>query len=180
MHRSTNQPATTVRVWDIAVRLTHWLVAACVVANLFILEEGERPHRWLGYLACSLIAIRVIWGFVGSRHARFTDWFPTPGRLIPYLKQMMIGEQPRVVGHNPAGAVMMLLMWLLILSLGTTGYLMGTDAYFGEEWLEEVHEILANALLGCVILHVAAALVESRRHRENLVASMITGNKRAE
>lgn len=169
-----------VLVWDRLVRSTHWFTAFVVLANLTVLEAGEKPHRWLGYAACAAVALRTVWGVVGSRHARFADWFPTPGRLIPYVKLLLKGEEPRQLGHNPLGAVMMLLLWALVLSLGITGYMMGTDAYFGEEWLQELHEVVANALWLALGLHVLGAVFESWRHKENLVASMINGHKRSE
>jgi cytochrome b len=165
-------------VWDPLVRLTHWLVAGIVVANLWLLESGNAPHRWLGYLACGAIGVRLIWGFVGSPHARFSDWLPTPQRLTRYLGLLIKGREPRMLGHNPAGAVMMLTLWALVTALGVTGYLMGTDMLFGESWLEALHEGIANTLIAAVVLHVCGALLESWRHRENLVRSMVTGRKR--
>ena len=168
----------TIPVWDPLVRLLHWTLVACVLGNL-LNESGETLHRALGYTATGVVLTRLVWGFVGSRHARFSDWFPTPARLLPYLRQLMRHRAPRHLGHNPAGAVMMLALLALILALGATGYLMTTDAFFGEDWVEEVHETLADVLIAAVVLHVTAALVESWRHRENLVASMLHGRKRA-
>ena len=168
----------TIRVWDPLVRALHWTLVACVLGNL-LNESGETLHRALGYTATGVVLTRLVWGFVGSRHARFADWFPTPARLLPYLRALLQGRAPRHIGHNPAGAVMMLALLTLVLGLGTTGYLMTTDAFFGEDWLEEIHEALADVLVGAVALHVAAALFESWRHRENLVASMLHGRKRA-
>ena len=168
----------TIRVWDPLVRALHWTLVACVLGNL-LNESGETLHRALGYTASGVVLARLVWGFVGPRHARFADWFPTPARLLPYLRALLQGRAPRHIGHNPAGAVMMLALLTLVLGLGATGYLMTTDAFFGEDWLEEIHEALADVLVGAVALHVAAALFESWRHRENLVASMLHGRKRA-
>ena len=168
----------TIPVWDPLVRLLHWTLVACVLGNL-LNESGETLHRALGYTATGVVLTRLVWGFVGSRRARFTDWFPTPARLLPYLRELMRQRAPRHLGHNPAGAVMMLALLALVLALGATGYLMTTDAFFGEDWVEEVHEALADVLVAAVALHVTAALVESWRHRENLVASMLHGRKRA-
>jgi cytochrome b len=168
----------TIRVWDPLVRALHWTLVACVLGNLFN-ESGETLHRALGYAASGVVLTRLVWGFIGPRHACFADWFPTPARLLPYLRALLKGRAPRHIGHNPAGAVMMLALLTLVLGLGATGYLMTTDAFFGEDWLEEIHEALADVLVGAVALHVAAALFESWRHRENLVASMLHGRKRA-
>jgi cytochrome b len=166
-----------VKVWDPVVRLLHWSLAIAVLGN-FINEGGDLLHRWEGYAALGIVGSRIIWGFVGSKHARFSDWFPTPSKLITYVSAMRRGEHPRFLGHNPAGAVMMLFLLLMVIAMGTTGYMMGLDAYFGEEWLEELHEILAYTLLGGVGLHVAAAIFESWRHKENLPAAMVHGYKR--
>lgn len=168
----------SVPVWDWLVRATHWLIAAIVIANLFVIDSALRLHRWLGYAALALMLLRIVWGFVGSVHARFSDWFPTPGRLLPYLKLMARGREPRVRGHNPVGAVMMLALWILLAALGVTGFLLGTDRFFGDEDLQYLHEWLALALRNCVLLHLAGAAFESVRHRENLIVSMITGRKR--
>lgn len=167
----------SIRVWDPLVRVLHWTLVVCVISNL-LNESGETVHRWLGLTASAVVVLRVIWGFVGPEFARFSDWFPRPSRLVPYVKALLRNEAPRHIGHNPAGAVMMLALMALVLSLGTTGYLMTTDAYFGQEWLEETHEALANILIASVVMHVAAALVESWKHKENLVASMVHGKKR--
>jgi len=168
-----------VKVWDPVVRLLHWSLALAVLGN-FINEGGDLIHRWEGYAALALVASRIVWGFIGSPHARFNDWFPTPSRVSNYLRAQLRGEHPRYLGHNPAGAVMMLFLLLIVIAMGTTGYMMGTDAFFGEEWLEELHEILAYTLLAGVGLHVAAALIESWRHKENLPAAMIHGYKRTD
>ncbi len=165
------------KVWDIVVRLFHWSLVTCVLANLLLLEEGDPPHRWAGYIASGLVLLRIVWGFVGSHHARFTSFFPTPSRLATHLAALKSGRHEPSTGHNPAGALMMLGLMALVAGLGVSGYLMGTDQFWGEEWLEEVHEALATLLQVAVLLHVAAALLMSRIERVNLVRAMITGIK---
>jgi cytochrome b len=175
-----HNPATpeSVRVWDPVVRICHWSLVACVMLNEFILEEGASAHEWVGYIACGAVVIRSVWGFVGSPHARFSDFFPTPQRLMRHFSALRRREHPRYLGHNPLGAVMMLGLMALVLSLGLTGWLQGTDAYFGEEWLQELHEALAEVLLIAAGLHALAALIMSRVERVNLIRAMITGVKR--
>ncbi len=151
----------------------------CVLANL-VNEGGSDWHRRAGYVASAIVVLRCIWGVVGPRHARFADWWPTPARLLPYLRALLRGQAPRMLGHNPAGAVMMLVLLMLVMTLGLSGYMMGSDAFWGEEWLEELHEGVANTLIAAVSLHVLAAIIESIRHRENLPLAMINGYKRAE
>lgn len=122
-------------------------------------------------------AAGLVWGFVGGRHARFADFFPTPQRLGRHLQALRRGEQPHYDGHNPLGALMMLALMVLVLSLGLTGWLQTTDAYWGEEWLMELHEWLANGLLLAAGLHAAAAIVMGRLERTRLIRAMITGHK---
>lgn len=171
-------PAQPVKVWDPFVRLFHWSLVGCVLLNQFVLEEGETPHQWAGYIASALVLARVVWGFIGTRHARFADFFPTPARLVRHLKALRQGQHPAYAGHNPLGALMMLALMALVLALGVTGWLQGTDAFFGEEWLQELHEALANGLLIAAGVHAAAAIVMGRIERVNLVKAMVTGIKR--
>lgn len=167
----------TVKVWDLPVRLCHWGLAACVLANLALTEDGSALHEYVGYAAAGIVAFRLLWGFVGSRHARFADFWPTPSRVMTHLRQMLRGQPEQHLGHNPLGALMMLTLWAVILGLGVTGYLMGTEAYWGNETLEEVHEVLANSLIPLIALHVASALLMSFMSKSKLVRAMITGRK---
>ena len=167
-----------VKVWDPFVRLFHWSLVTCVLLNQWVLEAGETPHQWAGYIASALVAARILWGFVGSRHARFSDFFPTPTRLRGHLAALRAHRPLEQVGHNPLGALMMLALMALVLALGVTGWLQGTDAFWGEAWLQELHELLANGLLLLAGLHAGAAIVMGRMERVNLVHAMITGVKR--
>lgn len=170
-------PLPAQKVWDLVVRLFHWSLAAGICANLLLLEEGERPHRWVGYAAVALVLVRIVWGFIGSHHARFASFFPTPSRLRRHLAELRHGSHTPSVGHNPAGALMMLALMTLVLGLGISGYMMGTDAYFGEDWVKDIHETLADILQLAMLLHIAAAVLMSRIERVNLVRAMITGIK---
>lgn len=169
--------AASTPVWDLFVRIFHWGLVTCVVLNQFVLEDGKAAHEWAGYTASALVLARIVWGFVGSRHARFSDFFPTPGRLARHFQALRRGEHPSYLGHNPLGALMMLALMALVLALGVTGWMQTTDAYFGEEWLMELHEFLAHALLVAAGLHAAAAIVMGRLERVRLVRAMVTGTK---
>lgn len=174
-----SHPATVkaVPVWDRFVRIFHWSLVACVMVNFFAVDDGETLHQWLGYTASALVCARIVWGFVGPRHARFSDFFPTPAKIRGHLSGLLSGAKDHHDGHNPVGAVVMLAMLAIVLALGTTGFLQTTDAFWGEEWLQELHEGLASALIGLAGLHAAAAIVMSRVERTNLIAAMITGVK---
>lgn len=171
------EPGQSLRVWDPFVRLFHWSLVGCVLVDYFVIDDGEAVHQWLGYIAAALVLARIVWGFVGSGYARFADFFPTPSRLLRHLAHMRAGRHDFHAGHNPLGALMMLALMALVLALGVTGYMQGMDAYWGEEWLQELHEALAAILIGLAVLHVLGAIVMSRIDRINLVRAMITGVK---
>jgi len=164
-------------VWDRFVRVFHWTLVGCVLLNYFVLEAGDPPHEWTGYLAAALVVARLVWGFIGSRHARFSDFFPTPSRLWRHLRAVRSGHPEHHWGHNPLGALMMFLLMGLVLALGVTGWMQGLDAFWGEEWLQDLHETLADALLLAAALHAGAALLMGRIERTRLVKAMVTGVK---
>ena len=167
-----------IRVWDLPVRVFHWGLVAMFATAWFTSEDAEAPHRWAGYAALGLLAFRIAWGFVGSPHARFADFVPRAAVLRDYVGKLLRGREPRHLGHNPAAAVMILLLMAMVALIGATGWLMTTDWGWGSEVLEELHEGAVNITLLAVAVHVAAAIFESVRHRENLVRAMVTGYKR--
>lgn len=172
-------PALPARVWDRFVRFFHWSLVSGVLINFFLVDDGEALHQWIGYFASGLVVARIVWGFVGSEHARFASFFPTPARLRAHLAAICNGKPDLHLGHNPLGAVMMLALMALVLVLGLSGFLQTTDAFWGEEWLQEVHEILASTLIGLASLHAAAAIIMARLEGVGLVGAMITGVKRS-
>jgi cytochrome b len=175
--RATDR-SVKIRVWDPLLRAFHWLVAIGCFIDLFLLDDGRSWHRAIGYAVAAALLVRLLWGFVGTKYARFKTFIPTPFGLLSYVRALARRTEPRFIGHNPAGAVMILLLMALLAGISLTGWMLTLDAYFGEEWLEDLHGALANVLLIFVLVHVVAALYESLRHSENLVWSMITGYKR--
>jgi cytochrome b len=165
-----------VKTWDIWVRFTHWSVAGIVAWNLF--GPTDALHRILGYIAAGLVVWRIVWGFIGTPHARFSAWWPTRSHLIEYLRSLATGKPQHHLSHNPLGALMALALWLLILALAVSGWLMRVDAFWGEDWPQELHTYLSAALQVCVGAHILAAIVMSVWTRENLIRAMLTGVKR--
>lgn len=172
----TSNAAKRIKVWDIGVRLFHWTMVASV-ASAYFLAEQRVLHRRLGYVVIALIGFRLIWGLIGTHHARFVNFVPGPRRFFGYLRDMARGREARYLGHNPAGAAMIVALLITLAAVGGSGYMLGMDAWFGVEWVEDAHKLLVNLLLGLVALHVGGVVLSSRRHRENLVLAMLTGEK---
>jgi len=167
----------TVKVWDLLVRVFHWSFAASF-AGAWLTAESERwrdVHVFLGYAMLGLVAFRLLWGVVGPRHARFSSFVRGPAAIARYLRSLLSGSPEHHLGHNPAGAVAIVLLLALALLAGASGWAVYND--LGGEWLEESHEFLAGAMLAVVGVHLAGVAVASWLHRENLVASMLTGRK---
>jgi cytochrome b len=166
-------------VWDAPVRVFHWLLVLSFGAA-YLTAESERwrlVHVTAGYTMAGLVAFRIVWGLVGTRHARFTDFVRGPRAVLAYLKSLVGPHPEHHAGHNPAGALA--IVGLLLLAAVTTASGWATYNQVGGEWLEEVHEAIANGMLLLVIVHVAAVLLSSWLHRENLVGAMMHGRKPA-
>lgn len=185
--------SSQIRVWDQLVRFFHWsLISAFFIA--YVTEENLLTvHTLAGYLILLLISIRFVWGFIGTRYARFSDFVYSPGTVIQFLKDTMHLRAKRYLGHNPAGGAMVILLMVSLLVTTTSGILLlgaeeqaGPVAHWfnqaGSFWsgiLEELHEFFANFTLLLVFIHVIGVIVESLIHKENLVSAMLTGFKPA-
>jgi cytochrome b len=165
-------------VWDRVVRFFHWFTVAVVVVNTFLLDEGN-IHEALGYSVAALLCVRLLWGVVGSKYARFANFFPTPTRIREHLAGRSM-ERPVNYGHNPIGALMIFNLIITLVGVSLTGHLMTTNRFWGSELMEELHEGLVVYLLISVVFHVAGVLVESMRSRANLVGAMITGKRKSD
>lgn len=182
MNASLSKPSAgergTILVWDPLVRIFHWSLAVCFFGAYLLGEDGGTLHQTAGYAALGLVDFRLLWGMVGSRYARFSSFIPSTGVLLRYLKDVLKQKEARYVGHNPAGAVMIVALLTTVAAAGVSGWMMTADAFPSAEWVEEVHEAMANITLFLVGLHVAGVAFSSLRHRENLVWAMVTGRKR--
>jgi cytochrome b len=190
-----------VRVWDPLVRAVHWLLAAAVIVDWFT-DEPLWMHTWLGYLALALVVLRIVWGFVGSEHARFVSFVRGPQLVFDYLAGLVRFSSKRYLGHSPAGGAMIVALLIMIAATAGTG-MANLAADRGEGPLasviaeverpprvpgqrrppllmKQVHETVANITIALVVLHVLGVALASFAHRENLVRAMITGRKRAE
>jgi len=186
--RATGQ----IKVWDPVVRVFHWSLASAFFAAFIVEDDLLGVHVWAGYLTLALIAVRLVWGFVGTPHARFSDFVRSPREVVSYLGDAVRFNAKRYIGHNPAGGAMAVALLLLVTLTGLSGIalygaqelsgplapmLSGLPPVWGQV-LEETHEVLANMTLAFVFVHLAGVLFSSLSHRENLVRSMLTGLKR--
>jgi cytochrome b len=166
-----------VMVWDAPVRVFHWLAVLSFV-GAWITAESERwrlLHVTLGYTLGGLIAFRLVWGLVGTRHARFAEFVRGPAAVLRYLRSLVRPRPEHHAGHNPAGAWAIVGLLLLSALVTFTGW--ATYNEVGGNWAEDLHEGVANALMALVGVHVAGVLVSSWLHHDNLVRGMVTGHK---
>lgn len=197
-----------VLVWDLGVRIFHWSLVTLFVFSYLSGDELEDLHAYSGYLIVGLLVFRLIWGFIGSKHARFSDFVRSPATVIAYLKDMKEGKPRRYLGHNPAGGAMVLLLLVSLslltftglkayaeeghgplanvdVSLVSTAYADDDDDHEKpsdkeeDEFWEEVHEFMGNFVLLLIFLHIVGVKVSSKLEGENLVKAMITGKKSA-
>jgi cytochrome b len=168
-----------VHVWDPFVRLSHWALAAAFLVAYFSHGGYLAEHRIAGYVITALVILRLLWGFVGSRRARFADFVPAPRELAAYLGDVVCRREARHIGHNPAGGAMIVLLLFLLAALCITGFVLDTPGFRDDRDFKAVHDLLTDATVVCIALHIAGVGYASWRHRENLVAAMITGRKRA-
>lgn len=179
-----------VYVWDPFVRLFHWtLVIAFTVAYVLTDEDVLKIHVWSGYVVGALVVARVIWGFVGPEHARFTDFVYAPGASLRYVRDLILFKAERHLGHSPGGGAMVVTLLVFLAATVITGLVVyGGDQQagplagmftkeFGESF-EGVHELIANITLTLVLAHISAVILASFVFRENLPRSMFTGYKR--
>lgn len=179
MNAASASPAERPRtlVWDAPVRVFHWLLALSF-AVAWLSAESERwqlVHITAGYTMAGLVAFRVLWGLVGTRHARFAGFVRGPRAVAAYLRSLARGRPEHHAGHNPAGALAILALLGLAVLTVATGWAQYNE--IGGSWFEDMHEAFAIAMLALVAVHVIAVLLSSRLHRENLVAAMVHGRK---
>lgn len=195
-----------VRVWDPLVRIFHWAIVVAFAVAWLTADDLQPVHEIAGYAVAGLVAFRLVWGFVGSRYARFAQFLRGSAATLAYLGDLAQGREHRHLGHNPAGAVMIVALLVTLSGTAFTGWLMEEPSRFAmlpdlpqiiapahadesghghsgengdaEGLLEDVHEALANLMLLLVALHVGGVVLGSFRHHENLVRAMVSGDKR--
>lgn len=168
-------------VWDIPIRIFHWLFAgsfltAFAIANLVDDDSSLfTVHMFLGGVIAFMVLLRLVWGVVGSKYARFSSFTFSPGAILGYFKSAVTGGGDKYTGHNPGTAAVVFAMFVLVLGLAFTGVFMSRGEIY-----EEIHEILAWAMIVMVGAHVAGIIWHTIRHKENIAASMVHGRKEGE
>lgn len=189
---NTAQPPKAIRVWDLPIRVFHWSLVTCFFIAYLTEDDFITLHSYAGYTILGLIVLRLLWGIIGTKHARFSDFAQSPRTILNYLQQVIAFKARRYLGHNPAGGAMVLML-LLTLSLTSltglatyaveqssgplVGFMSTLPAYITKA-AEELHELLANFTLLLILLHVVGVLLASYQHAENLIRAMFTGQKR--
>jgi cytochrome b len=181
-----------IKVWDPFVRLFHWLLVGAFIVSWMTEDEWMTLHANAGYLIAVLVLLRIVWGLIGTRYARFSDFVASPAKVLSYLKDIFHFRAKRTIGHNPAGGAMIVALLISLLvtvftgmlaygaeGLGPLAELFFSRAPYGSDLFEEVHEFFANMTLLLVVVHLAGVLFGTLHHQENLVRSMITGTKRS-
>ena len=183
-----------VKVWDPLVRSFHWLLVIAFFTAYFTEDDFLSVHVFAGYSVLGLILFRLLWGLVGTRYARFSSFVTRPRIAWQYLKDTLFFRAKRYLGHNPAGAAMIVLLLLSLLLTTLTGLAiygasesagplagwLGNIGETGEDVIKEVHEFFANFSVVLVVIHVGGVIFESLAHRENLVRAMFNGYKKAD
>ena len=184
---------TMIKVWDPLVRVFHWTLVGAVFIAWITEDHWMTLHSMAGYLVLGLLLFRVLWGFVGPRYARFSDFVRPLAEITAYLRALISRRASRYIGHNPAGGAMIVMLLCLLLLTVVTGLVVyGAEGggplagglagigESGEKILEEVHEFCVNLTLVFAAVHVGGVLLHGWLHKENLVRAMVTGTKRAE
>jgi cytochrome b len=191
-HEQMNDEATAAArmVWDLPVRATHWLLVLTVAgawATHYAGTSWFTWHRWFGYATLVLVLFRITWGFIGTRHARFSSFVPGQAGLVAYLR----GRTPRsATGHNPLGALSVLAMLAALLFQAATGLFANDEIasagpFYGwiapgtSNRITSLHEANSNLVLGLVVLHLCAIAWYARVAGRPLVRAMFTGKKPA-
>jgi len=176
-----------IRVWDLPIRLCHWLLVVFITASFVTINLGDEFTQWhayFGYSILTLLVFRVIWGFVGSTHARFASFFPSKKAIFDYLS----GSSPRVLGHNPIGAISIVVLLLVLSIQVVTGLFIDDEVSFQgplakyvsssvSSLLSGIHEGNQVVILMLIAIHIAAIIFYKKFKREDLIKPMISGDK---
>lgn len=162
--------------WNSITRISHWLIAIPVLLDFFI-DGGDLAHKVLGYTALVAVLFRFIWGFLTKDEANFSSFPLDVKKTFVYAKSALSRKTIPYPGHNPLASWTYIFMWILVLALGITGYMMGLDRFWGENWLENLHETLSNSLSVLIVFHFIGLILDSWKFKRKTWLGMFTGKK---
>jgi cytochrome b len=168
------EPSGKANTWSVFVRLTHWLIAACVIINFF--NETGFWHRFIGYASITLVFLRLAYGLWLSKAPSSAFYIPSIANIKMHVRALKAKQHQAYIGHNPLGQWAVYGMWSLIFLLALSGWVSRTDAYWGEDWPVDTHLVLSQLLQAMVLLHLLAIAVISKRLKQNLVKAMVSGD----
>lgn len=197
----------TVKVWDILIRVFHWSLVFFFFIAYVTGDELETMHAYAGYIIIGLLTFRIVWGVIGTRYARFSNFIYSPRQISSYLKSLLTSQPTHYLGHNPAGGAMVIVMILFLVLVSWSGLkayeaegkgpLAATEislittaeaddwyeddhghGHKGDDFWEDIHEVIVNFMLFLIFIHLAGVLISSTLHKENLIRAMITGRKK--
>ncbi len=180
-------------VWDLPLRVFHWLLVVSVAGSWATGKIGSSVreyHMWLGYWMLGLLTFRLLWGVLGTRHSRFWSFVPTPASVARYARDVIRGQAPRSIAHNPIGSLMIFLMLGMLITQAVSGLFVDDDVFYAGpyahvvssstgKFFEGLHHEIANWIIVLAIIHIAAALYHTYRMKEPIIRAMITGKKDA-
>ncbi|CAH0537029.1 cytochrome b/b6 domain-containing protein [Vibrio marisflavi] len=161
-----------VHKWDILVKLTHWTVAVLFLSNYFLTEEGSLIHQWVGYGVAAAVVVRLMWGLIARSPSRLSAFKPSIPSAISHVKEVFSTKKDDHVGHNPAGAIMIWLMWTLLLGTAFTGWSIEQNLFGAKDIFESVHEVLANLTMIAVGIHVSAIILMTKLTKKPYLSGM--------
>ncbi len=181
-------------VWDLPLRVFHWLLVLSVTASWATGKIGSdvrQYHMWLGYWMLGLLTFRLLWGVLGTRHSRFWSFIPTPASVVRYTRDVLKGQASASIGHNPLGSLMIFLMLAMLITQVVSGLFVDDDVFYAGpyshvvhsetvEFFEGLHHKIANWIVVLALLHVLAALYHTYMLKEPIIDAMVTGKKDAE
>jgi cytochrome b len=184
---------TRIRVWDIPVRVFHWSLVICILGLFITAQLGGNWMEWhkkFGFVVLGLVSFRIVWGFAGSYHARFVNFVRGPQTVIGYFKGLLKNEAPHFLGHNPMGALSVVVLLASLLFQAVTGLFSNDDILLEgpyasvvskatSDFLTKLHHLNSDLLLILIGVHLAAIAFYFFKKKENLVKPMLNGEKTA-
>jgi len=176
-----------IRVWDLPIRVFHWVLVLCIIGSLITINFSDTLiewHAYFGYSVLTLLIFRIIWGFVGSTHARFSSFFPSRKKMIDYLQ----GNAPKVLGHNPIGALSVFALLFVLCVQVFTGLFVDDEVAFQGPLAKyvsnslvsifsEIHQSNSVLIYALITVHIAAIIYYKKYKGEDLIKPMISGDK---